>query len=90
MTALTRRSPPRPRAPRNCRNWDRRCETDVHARGFAADDARFHRGRALKALDPRVRGDDDFKRRGETDSLRNPPAVMRAKAGIQGSIEAWL
>jgi len=33
----------------------------------------------LKSLDPRVRGDDGWKRRGETYLT-----VMPAKAGIQG------
>jgi len=37
----------------------------------------------LKSLDPRVRGDDGWKRRGETHLT-----VMPAKAGIQGFIEA--
>ncbi len=40
----------------------------------------------LKSLDPRLRGDDDRERRGETDLPRPPPAVMPAKAGIQGFI----
>jgi len=39
----------------------------------------------LKSLDPRVRGDDGWKRRGETHL-----AVMPAKAGIQGFTVAWL
>jgi hypothetical protein len=45
---------------------------------------------ALKSLDPRVRGDDDLERRGETYLPRNPPTVMPAKAGIQGFIAVWL
>ncbi|BAV95784.1 hypothetical protein LEN_0297 [Lysobacter enzymogenes] len=44
----------------------------------------LYRDMALKSLDPRLRGDDDLDRRGETDLPRNPPTVMPAKAGIQG------
>ncbi|GAB6435248.1 hypothetical protein bcgnr5379_62650 [Bacillus cereus] len=50
----------------------------------------------LKSLDPRLRGDDGMEgagndgveRRGERHWPRNPPAVMPAKAGIQGFIAA--
>jgi len=38
---------------------------------------------ALKSLDSRVRGNDDLD-----ETPRNPHAVMPAKAGIQGFIQA--
>ena len=48
----------------------------------------LHRSMALKPLDPRLRGDDELKSRGETDLPRNLPTVIPAKAGIQGVTEA--
>ncbi len=51
---------------------------------------RLHRGMTLKSLDPRLRGDDDLDKPGETDLSRTPPTVMPAKAGIQGFTVAAL
>jgi len=39
----------------------------------------LYRGRILKSLDPRLRGDDGWE-----EAPRNLPIVMPAKAGIQG------